>query len=291
MTFTPAALCEYPYDPLGREYFETFTAFVKNNELCTYPVAKGSQLTVKTLATDIFSLRYSLAHKYNTFFAKQMVQDGVLYWKRRFEGTSRSLSYSWGIRKHPRSGELWKCLDLSSEFGQFKAEVHSYHFGTVDAPLVPDLPTFTGMHTCRVWRMMVCPSLNEQCLVIRPIHNPDLFLIVHVHDGDVPSMVHMCEYYFGQARDESIDLERRIEMLARFEYLWFWANPFGRAGAITGDAISFLVQKEMIFNHGHDIVTRQAYLHQDFFAFSMSLDAYIENRKAALFPRNLLVKA
>jgi hypothetical protein len=280
MSYIPSTIAEEPFDPLGQEYFDTFTGFITNNSLSQYSATRTSPVNIRAIALDVFFLRYSLALKYNTMFAKQMVDGGVLYWKRRFEGRSSSYSFSWAVKGHPRSGELWRMLDISYNRRNCASQ-ETYYFGDPGSPMAPEFP-LTGNHQVNTWSRQVSTSLNLWCHIFRPTHNQQFFLIRHVSDADVPDMLDMCNHYMNMARDKSRSLVDRIESLARMEYMWFWTNPFGRAGAISGDAISFLVQKEMV-EQGHRFHGRKNYMHLDYYAFGESMDSFVEWRHRTFF--------
>jgi hypothetical protein len=287
MSFTATSIAEAPADALGREYYDTFTNFVERNMLDHYLPSKA---IATSIALDVFFLRYSLAYKYGTMFAKQMVDNGTLYWKRRFKGKSNGESISWAVKGNERTGQLWEWL--SQACGRQDAVMSDFDFG--DTPIVPEIQITGWAVETRQWRIRVCdmPGFSYYCYIQQPVAYPHVFIIQHVDDCDVPGLVEVCNKYAFSAMSgvgTNFSTEERVEALARFEYLWFWVNPFGRAGAISGDVISFLITKYMA-KQGIEISNRKSYYHQDFLAFSMNINDYIDHRKVDLLGK-VLAKA
>jgi hypothetical protein len=64
----------------------------------------------------------------------------------------------------------------------------------------------------------------------------------------------------------------RFASLASFEWLWYVMNPFMRSGAMTGDALSLVMQKRI------GAKSRDFFYHQDCEALLMTFDDYVVKR-------------
>jgi hypothetical protein len=93
----------------------------------------------------------------------------------------------------------------------------------------------------------------------------------------VPNLRQEAQEYWNRSLDPKRQLPERHRSLAAFEYLWFWTNPFGRAGALTGDALSLLAQKTMVLE-GLNTHIRPDYYHQDCEAFILPWNRYLDKR-------------
>jgi hypothetical protein len=99
-------------------------------------------------------------------------------------------------------------------------------------------------------------------LVYRAVGN---YYICHAHASEVPAIRRELERLW-QASFMS------ISDLFRFEWLWYRANPFGRAGASTGAVLSILLQKCLSYPYP------KRYEKYDLEALSLPVEEYIRRR-------------
>ena len=65
--------------------------------------------------------------------------------------------------------------------------------------------------------------------------------------------------------------------LAEFEWVWYWTNPFARAGALSGDILVILLKEELL-RQGVPVPIRTQYINQDLKAFLYEVEAHKEMR-------------
>lgn len=244
-------IAEPPYDEMGNEFAGTFGKFLNETS-----VDMDADLT--TLAYRLFQLRLNLAEKYNTFFAKQV---GVT-WLSRFNGFRPEGCYSFAMPQLVRTFRFYNWCEQS------KNEPNKGLFDWWGLPR-PELPfgPHNSPEVCGAWHYEY-----KHFRFTRMLYADRTWLFVHPTGNDVHELRVEAERHWKRALTPNTSLRVRVDALATFEWLWFWTNPFGRAGALTGDALSLLVQKKL------QVSIRPGFYHQDCEALLMNLDDYVAKR-------------
>lgn len=99
-----------------------------------------------------------------------------------------------------------------------------------------------------------------------------LFLFEHPRSRWVAQIRAEATTFWNIAWDKNNNQYTRFGALATFEWLWNWANPFMRSGALTSDALSLVMQKHI------GAKTRTSFYHQDCEALLLPFDDYVEKR-------------
>ncbi len=267
-------IAEEPYDDMGREFQEIFGAWVdKTSARKDGDTPQHFQL----LAFNLFQKRLALAQKYHTFFATQMVSGQRELWRERYTGTLDDHCYSFAIRNLPRTQRFFAwCLAI-------KEEPNATRIWDLKIKPYPSLPLapHEAFPEMPVWGRLHHPQFRARRdgpFYLRRIHfGPDVHLIEHPDNHWVPNVRQEAQEYWFRANDPDNAFENRARNLAAFEWLWFWTNPFGRAGALTGDALSLITQKQMALD-GLAVHIRPGYYHQDCEAFLLAWDDYLDKR-------------
>lgn len=252
-------IAEPPVNPMGEDFAQSFGQFLRENQ------ARPNNF--QELSQKLFRNRLDLAKRHQTKFVGQM-SDGA--WMRRLLGVSDGRAWSFGIRNHSRgkavhefftqvnlsdysSNEEWVDLDVfSRNIGQGISLIPVIHFTfPVDKKVIDDFKIY--------------------------LVDADTFFIEHAKDTNVPVLMKIMDSLWQSFFDRSKSLEKRIEILAHWEWLWFWTNPFGRAGASIGDGLSLLLQEQLI-SEGYALKLRGGYHHQDLEALSRSRADYTAHR-------------
>ena len=107
------------------------------------------------------------------------------------------------------------------------------------------------------------------------------YYIRHAKTTDIPEIREELEGLWKGTLAEGSPPSDRVRDLARFEWLWYRANPFGRAGASTGALLSVLLRKRL---EADGVRTRipETFAVQDHDALSLSLEAYVDRRVVEL---------
>ena len=260
-------IAQPPYDDMGQEFAGVFGNFLFQNR------ADPDRLT--SLAVEAFAARLDLAKKYKTFFSQQMepvdLQGQVTkLWLQRFKGESHFNSWSYGIAGHWRADEIHKILTAQLKDKDFDLQI-------IEVPSPLPFP-YQGERSAKVKHWDFSENF-ETFKMHAHIYELDAehFLILHPQDRDVPQILDRLEVLWKFALDRNNAFQARLRALADFEWTWFWLNPFGRAGATTGDSLSHLVQFE-IEAEGHPIQVRHTFHAQDIEALARRRSTYIETR-------------
>jgi hypothetical protein len=269
-----SVIAEEPYDDMGREFQLSFGAWIDSTSARR---DGGTPAHFQILAFQLFRRRLALAQKYRTFFATQVVQGDRELWRERYTGTSDGHCYSFAIRGLPRTKRFFEwCTESPTPAN----DARTWDLTIKPLPLLPMAPHFYH-ETMPVWAHRHHPRFRarrEGSFSVRRIEmGPDVHLIEHFDNRWVPNLRQEAAEYWFRANDTSRPLVRRVGDLAAFEWIWFWTNPFGRAGALTGDSLSLLTQKQMV-EDGESLYIRPGYYHQDCEAFLMGFEAYTEKR-------------
>lgn len=266
MDFTNV-VAEAPYDDMGREFASIFGTWCNNTTL-----SKDSN--IMSLASDLFRKRLSLAEKYKTFFASQVTEKGKSgkpLWQERILGVGNVPAYSFATPNVPRTVRFFKWCEMVKEIPNNKRV-----WDTNYAPL-PNLPNNPVPYAeMPVWAHHYEPRFSArmggafECRRMK--YGNDFYLIEHPRSRWIGMIFHECKTFWNVALDSKNDLEARIIALASFEWLWYWANPFMRSGAMTADALSLVMQKHI------GAISRQSFYHQDCEALLMKFDDYVSKR-------------
>jgi len=268
-------IAEEPYDAMGREFQQVFGMWLDNT------VARPSGDTrpghCKVLAFQLFRRRLALAQKYHTFFATQMVTGDRELWRERYTGVQDGPCYSFAIRQMPRTVRFFQwCQSLKEPPNGERVWDESLK----PLPALPGGP-HTPLPVMPVWGRQHQPQFRARrdgpIWLRRLRYSADVHLIEHPDNRWVPNIRQEAQEYWCRANDPLRPFPERATDLAAFEWLWFWSNPFGRAGALTGDALSLLTQKQMILD-GHRAHIRPSYYHQDCEALLLPWDDYLTKR-------------
>ncbi len=256
-------IAEDPYDAMGRDFQEIFGKWVNETELQT-------PKDFASLALDLFLKRLDLAKKYNTFFAKQ-VTDGGDRWKDRFDGVGNDTCYSFATHVVPRTIRFYKWCQLVTE------EPNSVRYWDTNFSALPPLPgTFQPQSPMKVWGHRYEPRFTARVggnfESRRMAYADGLYLIEHPRSRWIKIIRSEAQTFWNIAFDDNNEKYTRCVALASFEWLWFWANPFMRSGALTGDALSLVMQKRI----GAHI--RPGFYHQDCEALLLPFNGYVTKR-------------
>lgn len=273
-SFAPI-IAEEPYDEMGREFQEIFGTWLDQTV-----ARKQSEPTpghCKVLAFQLFRRRLTLAQKYQTFFATQMVEGARELWRERYTGVQPGHCYSFAIRQMPRTVRFYQWCEYLKEPPNGE---RIWDEGLKPFPSLPFGP-HTPLPVMPVWGRLHQPHFRARrdgpFWLRRLRYCADVHLIEHPDNHWVPNVRQEAQQYWCRANDPHRSFRDRAMDLAAFEWLWFWTNPFGRAGALTGDALSLLTQKQMILD-GHRAHIRPGYYHQDCEALLLPWNEYLAKR-------------
>jgi hypothetical protein len=270
-------VAEYPYDAMGAEFRETFGKWVNETTLT-------SPKDLNPLAIGLFRMRLDLAKKYKTFFAKQVTEGGMELWKARYAGLGNSPCYSFASINVERTKRFWHWAmrtyftqdgDVALPFTRRNWDTSYASFPSLPVVVTPPLsggikvfshryePRFTarlgGPFECRT----MIYGYEREC---------PFFLIEHPRSRWMRIIRDEATAFWNIAYDSNNEQYVRFAALASFEWLWNWANPFMRSGALTSDALSLVMQKHI------GAKTRTRFYHQDCEALLMPFDKYVEKR-------------
>lgn len=264
-------IAEDPYDQMGQDFRDIFGRWV-DATAARDPVSGGPH-PLHLLTFDLFSRRLELARKYRTFFSTQVVQGDRELWRERFRGATDGHAYSFAIRELPRTARFYRwCAKVATQSN----DVRRWDLGLKPYPSLP-LGPYEFYPVMEVWSHRYVPRFQARrggpLHLRRILMHPDVYLIEHPDHRWVPMLRQEAAENYARALDAKRPFVERADYLAHFEWLWFWLNPFGRAGALTGDALSLIAQKQMVLD-GHSVGIRPGYYHQDCEAFLLSAEAY-----------------
>lgn len=263
-------IAEKPYDAMGQDFMDTFGTWV--NE--TSP--KDGSLMV--LAMGLFRARLALAQKYHTFFATQVTANGTKeLWKDRFTGVGNEPCYSFATPLVERTKRFWKWAEAAgcyNEGAAFKWDTNLAPFPSLPVSVTPE-PSMS--HWTFVYEPRFAARTGGSFKCRRVAYGVDkdghlLYLFIHPRNQWIPQIRSEATTFWNIALDDNNEKYVRFAALASFEWLWFWMNPFMRAGASNTDALSLIMQKHI------GAKTRDTFYHQDCEALLMPFDAYVEKR-------------
>lgn len=268
-------LAEEPYDQMGREFRDIFGRWIDDTP-ARFPDQTASK-HFQVLVFDLFARRLALARRHQTFFATQVVSGDRALWRERYIGATNGHAYSFAIRDLPRTMRFYEWCEQVTE------PANQERMWDVTCKPLPQLPLapHTFLHAMPVWAHRHEPQFRarrEGAHFLRRIRlNTTVHLIEHPDNRWVPVLRQEAQEHWTRSNQLKRPLSERATHLAQFEWLWFWLNPFGRAGALTGDAMSLLAQKQMMLD-GLPAHIRPGYYHQDCEAFLLTEDTYVAKR-------------
>lgn len=263
-------IAETPYDEMGAEFRETFGKWVNETKL-TNPNE------LNQLAFGLFRLRLALAQKYKTFFATQVTANGTKeLWKDRFTGVGTEPCYSFATPLLQRTERFWHwCEEASSEdagYMRWKTEIAEHPSLPVEVEHEDYMACWTHKYnprfTARSGGSFNCRRVAYG--VDKDSHL--LYLFIHPRNQWIPQIRAEATTFWNIAWDSNNDQYTRFGALASFEWLWNWANPFMRSGALTSDALSLVMQKHI------GAKMRTSFYHQDCEALLLPFDEYVTKR-------------
>jgi hypothetical protein len=265
-------IAEPPYDAMGAEFQEMFGKWVNETEL-------HNPNELNQLAFGLFRMRLGLAQKYNTFFAKQVTEGGKELWKERFAGLGNSPCYSFATPLVPRTQRFY---DWTMNYAKEDSNVYSSRVWDTDYAPFPSLPVdvkrfedmcvvsheYQPLFTARTGGTFQCRRIQYGT----DTNGDFLWLFEHPRSRWISQIRAEATTFWNIAWDANNDQFTRFSALASFEWLYFWANPFMRSGALTGDALSLIMSKHI------GAKTRTSFYHQDAEALLLPFDEYVTKR-------------
>lgn len=262
-------IAEKPYDEMGAEFRRVFGQWCNETVL-------SETTTLPVLAFDLFKKRLALAQKYQTFFAKQVTANGTdELWKKRYSGIGNEPCYSFAMPQLARTYRffVW-CEQMKKESTNAPAR-----YWDITYAKHPELPLGPHVHNepMKVWAHWYLPVWDAraggsfECR--RMLYANKVWLFEHPRSRWLGQIRMEANTWWTRAAfGENLHLTDRLWSLASFEWLWYWANPFMRAGALTGDALSLVVQKKL------GVHIRPIFYHQDCEALLMPHHDYVNKR-------------
>jgi hypothetical protein len=191
-------------------------------------------------------------------------------WKKRYAGNGYNPCYSFAIKGFERTIRFWNWTETVDVNDCLASSIR--HWDTNFAPY-PSLPVEqTPFDAMLVWEHVYKPQFEAReagaVKMRRLAYSNDCYLFEHVRNNWVPLMRSEALEWWKIARDQ-----KSMEALAAFEWTWYWTNPFGRSGALSGDALSLIIQKL------HGFKMRSEFYHQDQEALLLSFEEYVQKRK------------
>ena len=266
-----SVVAENPYDDMGSDFATTFGSYLDNTNLepnsCLGPIS-----------FHLFKLRLGLAQKYKTFFAKQVTDGGEL-WRDRFTGKGNNPCYSFALPQLARTAKFFGvCQRYEKE-----TPWHSIRRWSLNYAALPDIPfgphqIIDGMPVYEHRYVPQWEARDGGPFFFRWMKYSDrVYLFEHPRSRWVHMLKNEATTWWNRARDTKLSDVDRFSALASFEWLWYITNPFMRAGATTGDCLSFLVQKEMV-KQGMRVFICQYFYAQDCEALILPFDKYVAKR-------------
>lgn len=264
-------VAEAPYDDMGRDFAEIFGAYLNTTDL-------GPTSKLVPIAYQLFKIRLDLARKYNTFFAKQVTNGGEL-WQDRFTGKGNTPCYSFAMPQLSRTAKFFGLCQRYEKERPFHSIRHwSLHYA--DVPELPFGPhkMLDPMPVYEHKYVPVFEARNGGPFYFRWMKYSDrVYLFEHPRSRWVHMLKNEANSWWDRARNTELSDQDRFVALASFEWLWYITNPFMRSGALTGDVLSFLVQKEMV-KQGVNLHIRSYFYSQDIEALLLPYEEYVEKR-------------
>lgn len=272
MNFTNI-VAEAPYDQMGEEFAQTFGGFLNSANL------SHMNAGFNELALRIFKWRLDLATKFNTFFAKQVTDGGEL-WKDRFTGKFNTPCYSFAIPQMARTAKFFGVCEKYAKKNPANS-VREWSRSYASLPVIPFVSEGDMLKRMPVWERKYVPQFEARDggpFFFRWMQFSErCFLFEHPRSRWVHMLKNEAKTWWERARNKNLPDDERYHALASFEWVWTISNPFMRAGALTCDCLTLLVQKEMM-NQGLDIHIRPYFYAQDCEALILPYEEYVAKR-------------
>jgi hypothetical protein len=230
----------------------------------------------------------ALAQKYHTYFATQVTAGGTkALWQDRYQGVGNTPCYSFAIKDLPRTKRFWNWTMDTVPKLYMDSVISKRRWDTAYADF-PSLPV-KGTHRLEpmtVWAHRYEPRFTArmggafECRIILygydvnqsgSLTNP-IFLFEHPRSRWIKQIREEAKVFWNIACDENNGRFARFAALASWEWLWTWANPFMRSGALISDALSLVMQKQLRCQ------IRTSFYHQDVEALLLPFNVYVEKR-------------
>lgn len=252
-------ISEAPVDAMGFDFRMEFIKLIPLIE---------DHADLLDITDAVIRKRLEIASKYKTQFASQMADLG----QARLSGES---PHAIVMGTHPDDSHSQKLLTHLSRYLGPPTDISR----NVDLSPFQTLPFFTQQSAeTKVWRISGRAFEFE-------IYSPSagVYYFQHVQAKDIPKFLQEAVQLWNRAQDWSLTTNDRVEALARFEWLWYWMNPYGRSAALTGDVASLVVQHRMVLA-GDKILVREEYQPQNLEALVRDEQDYVTNRIVQLTP-------
>lgn len=270
-------IAEPPYDQMGADFKEIFGKWVNETQL-------HNPNELNQLAFGLFRMRLALAQKYNTYFAKQVTAGGKELWKDRYAGMGNEPCYSFASPLVPRTLRFYKwTIQRNLEDTRINTTIRHWNTNYAAYPTFPI--SVTPFKDMIVWASTYQPRFTARTggpfEVRRMLYGLSeqegsagerMFLFEHPRSRWIGQIRSEATTFWNIAWDKNNDQYTRFAALASFEWLWNWANPFMRSGALTSDALSLVMQKHI------GAKTRESFYHQDCEALLLPFDEYVTKR-------------
>jgi hypothetical protein len=260
--------------PAGIAYSRAFGSFAAENQ--DAPHAEN----MMDLARAAFRVRLTFSEEYDQAFAEQVRN----IWFDRVAGTTDSQPVSFATN-------LSEQKDLAALFDLLSHRLTNYLRMTEPSILqVASFrdPIYMGRRRPVVFWEFPIRLIRGTQITFRIYQGyqaikdgPQAFRIYHARGRNIPAILEHLEGLWRTILNEKTPEAKKLKALAEWEWLWFWSNPFARAGAITGDSLSLLLQLKLT-KLGHKVHIRTNFKAQDHEALSQSKKDYIRTRVAEL---------
>lgn len=259
-------IAETPRTKMGRDFAREFGKMAYE--------FSPTKSNFRSLAQRAFEKRLFLAKKYKTHFVRHMTGDGsskIPPWKERIKGLTNRQSFSFGVRNHPRAHGIWKFFNHLSIEKSEKISINPNAFKELNIGL-PKI-----RNPIIVWRF---PCKESSSFKVYKI-NSKFYVLSHAKNKEVPRILKRLTFLWKKTLNKKNSEEKRIKALAEFEWVWFFANPYGRGGASVGNLLSILLRKKLTFE-GVEIKHSKEFVNQDLEAFTQQKEDYISKRMKEL---------
>lgn len=271
------AVSDEPWNDVGSSFRHTFSKFISAQHVTPTNMEEIARAAFKE------RLNFAKVHSRNFAFEDEKTDSGNARWEDRFSGKGNESRWSYGVDY--RSARAKRALDVLKDLSPVgKSE-------TVEVPLqefptellrpeyLKNLQQNGKTIVAKKWVYdSGVKSKSGSPLEFELFHiDGEGYFIRHPHNRDVPQVMKQAEILWKEAQNEKAPLEERQRAISRLEWLWYWTNPLGRAGALTGDVLSVLLQEKVETDHG-DFKMSDSYSNRDLKAFGHSKESYEKAR-------------
>jgi hypothetical protein len=254
-------ISEPPVDAMGFDFRMEFIKLI--------PLIEGKQ-SLLDITDAVIQTRLEIAQKYKTQFADEMKDAG----KSRLTGSTDEPCCKSGVLSDGRTQKV------HTHLARFLGPPTEQRAG-IDFTPFKNIPGFQQPFSGASSRVWVLQGRKLSFEIYSP--SPSEYYFQHLQAKDLPVFIPEVERLWKQSQNWNLTTLQRVEALARFEWLWYWMNPYGRSAALTGDVASLIVQNRMV-RAGDRILMREEYESQDLEAFIHDEEDYVKNRIDQLMP-------